>query len=100
MPVTFMLLILICESGMLGSMGAVASTVIIPMKPEHCARPFALMLTPIGAGCVENGLPRDHRTGTLADMGAILKFPIAVNCTIPPEAIGSAVMGVTVMLCI
>lgn len=100
MPVTFMLFMLIWESGMLGSIGAVASTVIIPMKPEHCARPFAFMLTPIGAGCMENGLPSDHRTGTFADMGDMLKFPMAVNCTIPLEAIGSAVMGVTVMLCI
>ena len=100
MPVTFMLFMLIWESGMLGSIGAVASTVIIPMKPEHWARPFALMLTPIGAGCEENGLPRDHRTGTFADMGAMLKFPMAVNCTIPLEAIGSADVGVTVMLCI
>lgn len=100
MPVTFMLFMLIWESGMFGSIGAVASTVIIPMKPEHCARPFVLMLTPIGAGCVENGLPSDHLTGTFADMGAMLKFPMAVNCTMPLEAIGSAVMGVTVMLCI
>ena len=85
---------------MLGSIGAVASTVIIPMKPEHCARPFALMLTPIGAGCVENGLPNDHLTGIFADIGAMLKFPIAENCTIPLETIGSAIMGLTVMLCI
>jgi hypothetical protein len=33
-------------------------------------------------------------------MGAMLKFPMAVNCTILPEAMGSAAMGVTVMLCI
>jgi len=85
---------------MLGSIGAVAWTVIIPIKPEHCARPFALMLTPIGVGCVENGFSNDHRTGTFADMGAMLKFPMAENCTIPLEDIGSAVMGVTVMLCI
>lgn len=85
---------------MLESIGAVASTVIIPMKPEHCARPFALMLTPIGGGCVENGLPRDHRTGIFADMGAMLKFPMAVNCTMPLEAIPLADMGVTTMLCI
>ena len=58
------------------------------------------MLTPIGAGCVENGFPRDHRTGTFAVMGAMLKFPMAVNCTIPLEDIGSAAMGLTVMLCI
>src|ERR1051326_2845631 len=85
---------------MLGSMGAVASTVTVPMKPEHCARPLGLMLTPIGAGCVENGFPSDHRTATFADIGAMLKFPMAENCTIPLEDIGSAVMGVIVMLCI
>lgn len=33
-------------------------------------------------------------------MGAMLKFPIAENCTMPWEAIASADMGVTVMLCI
>jgi hypothetical protein len=32
MPETFMV---IFESGMFGSMGAVASIVIIPLKPEH-----------------------------------------------------------------
>lgn len=85
---------------MLGFMGAVAWTVIIPIKPEHWARPFALMLTPIGVGCVENGFPSDHRTGTFADMGAMLKFPMAENCTIPLEDIGAAAAGVTVMLCI
>jgi hypothetical protein len=58
------------------------------------------MLTPAGTGCVENGFPSDHRTGTFADMGAMLKFPMAENCTIPLEDIGSAVMGLTVMLCI
>jgi hypothetical protein len=85
---------------MLGSIGAVASTVIVPMKPEHCARPVGLMLTPAGTGCVENGFPSDHRTGTFADMGAMLKFPMAENCTMPLEDMGSAVMGVNVILCI
>ena len=33
-------------------------------------------------------------------MGDMLKFPMAVNCTIPSDAIGSADIGVTVMLCI
>jgi hypothetical protein len=33
-------------------------------------------------------------------MGDMLKFPMAENCTMPLEDIGSAVMGVTVMLCI
>jgi len=30
-----MVVIVIFESGMFGSMGAVASTMTIPMKPEH-----------------------------------------------------------------
>jgi hypothetical protein len=58
------------------------------------------MLTPAGTGCVENGFPSDHRTGTFAVIGAMLKFPMAENCTIPLEDIGSAAMGLTVMLCI
>ena len=58
------------------------------------------MLTPIGVGCVENGFSRDHRTGTFAVMGAMLKSPMAENCTIPLEDVGSAAMGLTVMLCI
>ena len=33
-------------------------------------------------------------------MGVMLKFPMAENCTMPLEDIGSAVMGLTVMLCI
>ena len=33
-------------------------------------------------------------------MGAMLKLPMAENCTMPLEDIGSAVMGLTVMLCI
>jgi hypothetical protein len=35
MPETFMVIMVIFESGMLGSMGAVASIVTIPLKPEH-----------------------------------------------------------------
>ena len=100
MPMMFMVFIVICDMGMLGSMGETASTVIIPMKPEHWARPLASMLTPDGTGCEENGFPRDHRTGTFDVMGAMLKFPMAVNCTIPPELLASAEAGETVMLCI
>ena len=100
MPVTFIVLMVIFESGMFGSMGAVASIMTVPVKPEHRARPFISTLTPAGTGCAENGFPIDHRTGVAAVMGSILKFPMAVNCTIPPEAMASADMGVTVMLCI
>lgn len=35
MPVTFMVIMVIFESGMFGSMGAVASIVTIPLKPEQ-----------------------------------------------------------------
>ena len=100
MPVTFMVLIVIFESGMFESMGAVASIMTIPLKPEHWARPFISTLTPAGTGCAENGFPTDHRTGVAAIMGSILKFPMAVNCTMPPEFLGSAEAGDTVMLCI
>jgi hypothetical protein len=81
-------------------MGAVASIMTIPVKPEHWARPFMSTLTPAGTGCAENGFPTDHRTGVAAIMGSISKFPMAVNCTIPPEFLGSAEAGDTVMLCI
>ena len=90
MPLTFMVVIVIFESGMFGSMGAVASIVIVPVKPEHWARPFMSTLTPAGTGCVENGFPIDHRTGVIAIMGSMLKFPVAVNCTMPLEFFASA----------
>jgi len=99
MPLTFMVVIVIFESGMFGSMGAVASIVIVPVKPEHWARPFMSTLTPAGTGCVENGFPIDHRTGVIAIMGSMLKFPVAVNCTMPLEFFASAEAGDTVMLC-
>jgi hypothetical protein len=100
MPVTFMVLIVIFESGMFGSTGAVASIMTIPVKPVHWARPFMSTLTPAGTGCAENGFPTDHRTGVAAIMGSMLKFPMAVNCTMPLEFLGSAEAGDTVMLCI
>jgi len=56
-------------------------------------------LTPAGTGCAENGFPIDHRTGVIAIMGSMLKFPVAVNCTMPPEFFASAKVGDTVMLC-
>jgi hypothetical protein len=56
-------------------------------------------LTPAGTGCAENGFPIDHRTGVIAVMGSMLKFAVAVNCTIPPEFFASAEVGDTVMLC-
>jgi hypothetical protein len=56
-------------------------------------------LTPAGTGCAENGFPTDHRTGVIAIMGSMLKFPVAVNCTMPLEFFASAEVGDTVMLC-
>jgi hypothetical protein len=87
--------------GMLGFMGAVAMTVTVPINPEHCAMPVtALMLTPAGTGIEDIKGPIDHVTGVIAFIGAMLKFPIAVNWTIPfDEFLGSADIGVTVMLC-
>src|SRR5215467_1414592 len=42
----------------------------------------------------------DHVTGVVPVMGAILKCPVAVNCTIPEgKFLASAEEGVTVMLC-
>jgi hypothetical protein len=35
MPETFIVVMVIFERGILGSMGAVASIVTIPVKPEH-----------------------------------------------------------------
>ena len=35
MPVTFIVIMVIFASGMFGSIGAVASIVTIPVKPEH-----------------------------------------------------------------
>jgi len=58
-----------------------------------------LMLTPAGA-MVEFGPISDHVTGTDAVMGAMLKFPIALNWTMPEgKFMAFADMGVTVMLC-
>ncbi len=99
MPVTFMVLIVIWEIGIFGSTGDVASTAIIPVNPEHWARPFASMLTPAGTGCVEKGLPKDQRTGGFAVIGAMLKVPMAMNCTMPLVFLASADAGETVMLC-
>jgi hypothetical protein len=71
---------LICDTGMLGSMGAEAVTVTVPINPEHCATPvMGLMVTPAGAGIEENGIPIDHVTGVAAVMGGMVKFPIAMN---------------------
>jgi hypothetical protein len=76
-----------------------AITVTVPMNPEHWAMPvIGLMLTPAGA-MVEFGIMSDHVTGTVAVMGAMLKFPMALNWTMPEgKFMALAVIGVTVML--
>src|SRR5690242_18932479 len=56
-------------------------------------------LTPAGTGCAENGFPTDHRTRVDAIMGSILKFPVAINCTMPLEFLASPGVADTVMLC-
>jgi hypothetical protein len=66
--------------GMLGFMGAVAITVTVPINPEHCATPvMELMLTPAGTGMDDMRGPIDHVTGVIDVIGAMLKFPIALN---------------------
>jgi len=100
MPTTFMVFMFICETGMLGSMGEVASTVTMPTNPVQRVTPDASMLTPAGTGCAENGFPRDHSTGGVPVMGAMLYIPTAVKCTmLAGKLIASAEAGDTVMLC-
>lgn len=70
----------------------------VPENVEQEARPFWLIVIPPGMGMPENGLPIDHRTCGMADMGAMLKFPIAVNCTCLEVFCAVAAAGVTVML--
>lgn len=89
MPETFLVIAFICEIAMLGSAGAVASTVAMPTKPLHCATPLpsivgvaamvAMLDMPTGIG-VANGLPMLQCTaGDIIDMGAILNVALAMN---------------------
>ena len=111
MPETFAVMAVICETAMLGSAGAVATTLAIPTKPLHCARPLPSTLgcpliivvdMPIGMGCVPNGLPMLQRTvGDMTVMGAMLNVPVAINCTWPlGNFCASAEDGVTISPCI
>lgn len=70
----------------------------VPEKVEQEANPFWLIVIPAGTGMAENGLPIDHRTCGMPDMGAMLKLPIAVNCTCLEVFCAVAAAGVTVML--
>lgn len=82
-PATLDVIIDICESGMFGSIGAVAWIATVPTNVVHCAIPFALMLTPSGAGMdgAANGFPIDQSTCGAALIGFMLKWPMAENCT-------------------
>jgi len=79
MPLTLLVIIPICESGMPGSIGAVAMMVTVPVKVVHWAIPFGLMETPAGTGMAEKGLPIDQSTCGMPDMGAMVYAPVAVN---------------------
>ena len=68
----------------------------MPENVEQDASPFWLMVTPAGVGMVENGFPIDQRTCGTADIGAILKLPITVNCTCLEVLCALAAAGVTV----
>lgn len=99
-PVTFLVIWLICETGMLGSAGAVASIVTIPVNPLHWARPLASMLGPvdwaadidmgvgmgmgvavgIGVADMNGGFPTLQSTGgDITVVGAMLNVAVAVN---------------------
>ena len=76
-----------------------AVIVTVPTNPEHCALPFISILTPAGI-CGLPGIPINHCTEIGAVIGAMLKFPVAINCTIPEgNFAASAEDGVTVTLC-
>lgn len=80
MPFTFMVIVLICAKGTWGSAGAEAMMKTVPVNPEHWAMPvMELMVTPTGGIDEDIAFPIDHITGVDAVMGAMLKFPIAVN---------------------
>jgi hypothetical protein len=99
--VTFWLIIPIWDIGIPGVIGAVASTVTVPLNVVHCAIPFWSMVTPAGTGMEENGGPMVHiGWGIMAVIGSMLKWPVALNCTVlllVDDA--TADEGVTVMLC-
>jgi hypothetical protein len=93
MPVTFRVIWLICATVMLGSAGAVASIVTIPLNPLHWAKPLLSMLGPVaeatdvdmldigvGVAAMKAGFPILHRTGgDITVIGAMLNVPVAAN---------------------
>jgi hypothetical protein len=97
-PVITLIIEFICESGVLGFDGAVASMVAIPTKPLHCARPLPSMVgvpaaaadakieecidIGMGVGDMKGGFPTLHSTGMDMTLeGDMLNIPVAMNCT-------------------
>ncbi len=62
----------ICDIGIMGSIGAAAETITVPVKVVHCAMPLAEMVTPAGTGAFANGIPMVHITCGMPVMGAML----------------------------
>ncbi len=93
MPETVLIIEFICEMGTLGSAGAVASIVTIPINPLHCARPLAVMLGPgdaadvpmdidmgVGVADMNDGFPTLQSTGgDITVIGAMLNVAVAMN---------------------
>lgn len=95
-PVTTLIIEFICESGVFGFEGAVASMVTMPTKPLHCANPVPLIVglpeddakiddridIGIGVGDINGGFPTLHITGMdMTLVGDMLNIPVAMNCT-------------------
>ena len=80
-PLTVAVIEVICRIGISGSVGAVASTITLPTKPLHCARPLASTLAAgMLTGGEPNGLPMLHSTGgDITVTGDIVNVPMAVN---------------------
>lgn len=78
MPVTFFVLIVIFDSGVLGSAGAVAKTVMLPVVPPEMHCPIPELFRRKKSATVVNGGFADHVTL----IGAVVpseKVPMAVN---------------------
>jgi hypothetical protein len=77
--VTFDVIIPICDIDIEGSVDAAAWTITVPENVEQEANPFWLIVTPAGADIIIDGSAMDHVTWGTADIGAMLKVPIAEN---------------------
>jgi hypothetical protein len=89
-PETTLIIEFICDMGVLGSAGAVASIVTIPVNPLHCATPLAVMVGVLegdididmgmGVGDMKGGFPTLQSTGCdITGVGAMLNVAVAVN---------------------